>query len=64
MLDAFSNGGNIAWCSTQTNSRGEHILGSEEECMEDCPVSNCPLGFYWTATEDTCYQVADVIRRF
>ena len=62
-LDTFADGGNIAWCSTQINSKGEHVYGSEGECNLDCRVSNCPLGFYWTATEDTCYQVTTVVQR-
>ena len=52
------NGGMTAWCSTQTNTKGEHIEGNEEECSDDCPVSRCPIGFYWAAAEGTCYQAS------
>ena len=47
----------VPWCSTQTTSSDEHVKGSEYECKNSCPVTNCPIGFYWSATEGTCYQV-------
>ena len=46
-----------AWCSTEVNSKTEHILGKEDECADECAISDCPIGFYWAATEGTCYQV-------
>lgn len=57
-LDVTGNGGQTAWCSTLTNSKGEHIVGNEDECKDECAVSNCPIGFYWAATAGTCYQAS------
>ena len=35
-----------AWCSTKVDSDGVHIPGNEGLCPANCPVSDCPVGFW------------------
>ena len=56
-LDVFGNGREISWCSTVLDSKGNHVPGSEDECNDNCAVSNCPVGFHWVASTGTCYMV-------
>ena len=43
-----------AWCSLQVDEAGVHVEGSEGLCPAECPVSDCPLGF-WSHL-GTCIQ--------
>lgn len=48
------------WCSTNVDKFGKHIPGSEQLCNDSCSVTNCPLGYYKIASDDTCYKVSSV----
>ena len=43
-----------AWCSLQVDENGVHVEGNEALCPADCPVTECPLGFW--AHLGTCIQ--------
>jgi hypothetical protein len=45
-----------AWCSTKL-FQGEHIGKSLTSCQQDCPVTDCPLGYYRAGVDYTCYRV-------
>ena len=40
----------------QTTAEGEHIKGNEGICSQNCPVSDCPVGF-WPHLK-TCIQIS------
>ena len=60
-LDLKGNYGSRSWCSTSVDVNGVHIAGQESLCPDDCPLTNCPIGFYWAAAEGTCYQVINFV---
>ena len=45
------------WCSTLTDTLGDHVPGTEATCPEHCLWTNCPVGFYRAEPDHTCVQV-------
>ena len=50
-----------AWCSTFTDSGGNHVRGTEAECPSSCPWTNCPVGFYRAHNDRACYKVIFIV---
>ena len=59
-LEASNLGSNGPWCSTFTDSLGNHVPGTESQCPSTCPWTNCPVGFYRAVPDESCYQVSPV----
>ena len=53
------NGGS-AWCSTRVDSNGQHVPGFWDNCQENCPLNNCPVGYVRSFPDTTCYRVASL----
>ncbi len=56
-IDGRGDGPTNAWCSSETELTGKHIIGKEITCSSNCRVADCPIGYYWQHHGLTCWRV-------